>query len=60
MNGERFYDLFKDALTTLGLDWGEKHKMEIELGDEKITFRAKHSDGISVVMTYDQMTDTER
>ena len=60
MNGERFYDLFKDALVTLGLDWGEKHKMEVELGDEKITFSAAHDDGISVVMVYNQMTDTSK
>jgi len=40
-NADWLYDEFKDALRTLGLNWGEKHLMTIEIDEQKgeITFR---------------------
>ena len=37
-NGDWFYDEFKDALRTLGLNWGEKHLVTIEVKGGAITF----------------------
>lgn len=39
LNGDWFYEEFKDALRTLGLNWGEKHLVTIEVKDGEITFR---------------------
>ena len=41
LNGGWFYDEFEDALRTLGLNWGEKHLMTVEIDGQKgeITFR---------------------
>lgn len=38
-NGDWFYDEFKDALRTLGLNWGEKHLVTIVVKEDAITFR---------------------
>lgn len=38
MNGEEFYQNFKEALAFLGLDWGDKNEMTVKIEDGKIWF----------------------
>lgn len=46
MNAEEFYDAFKDALVFLGVAWGKKEQVQIEIKDD------------TLIMSYDNRTAT--
>lgn len=38
LNGEEFYQAFKEALSFFGLNWGEKDKMTVSVKGGEIAF----------------------
>lgn len=34
MDGETFYELFKEALNACALEWNEKEKMQVTIGND--------------------------
>lgn len=38
MDGEEFYDAFKDALYALNVGWGSKKNVEVSIRDNKVVF----------------------
>jgi hypothetical protein len=42
VNGEEFYDLFKDCLAGLGIRWAEKAKVEIYLSEGVVTLKLEN------------------
>lgn len=39
MNAENFYEEFKEALRYLGVSWGNKHLIEVEIKKGKFVMR---------------------
>jgi len=48
MNGEEFYGHYKEILNFLGLEWGQKAKMDVGISGNKIWFSY---DGKTVSLT---------
>jgi hypothetical protein len=39
MSADEFYILFKHGLKCLGVDWGEKHKVQVHLSGKNFVMR---------------------
>ena len=40
MNGEEFYEAFKEAIKFLGIRWGDMGEVTVTSGEGKLTFTA--------------------
>lgn len=49
MNGQEFYDLFKEALSALGVMWNYKHEAQVSFKEGKMVL-IKEENGLKVIV----------